>query len=236
MNDPNHEPTETTHESAETATPPPSKRRFFGKKGGIHRLPLLITVCAMLGTVGSVVGLGGVLAWQEPVAEMPTIRLPDAPAGDEEAWQKLETVLEKVPETYEAVLKESRPAITALAGTNLVSSVALLFGALAARARRPWGARSLRTGLVLSQAYAVLALAVQAWVQYGLWTGHRGLFAPLAAEGGTASTLAFAMLVAQIGSVGVTLLLGLGQLGFYAWGLSLLGRPGAAEALAPEAS
>lgn len=206
----------------------------------LRRLPLMLMLCGVLGAMGVAVGSSGLLSWREPIPELPAISLPDAPPGEEAAWVRIQEAIDRVPDTYHEVLRERRPAVTALAATNLVSSGVLLIGAFAARLRRPWSIRSLRAGISLSQAYSILALFVQTWVQVGLLAGQRALFEPLAAEGGTTQTMAVTMIAAQIGVIAVTAFLALAQLGFFVWAGRMLRRPGAAEAIgstgSPQAS
>lgn len=197
----------------------------------LRRLPLMLMLCGVLGAMGVAVGSSGLLSWREPIPDLPAISLPDAPAGEEAAWARIQEAIDRVPDTYREVLGQRRPAVTALAATNLVSSGVLLIGALAARLRRPWSIRSLRAGISLSQAYSILALIVQSWVQIGLLAGQRVLFEPLAAEGGTASTMAVTLMAAQMGVIAITALLALTQLAFFVWAGRMLRRPGAAEAI-----
>ncbi|HEY0839777.1 MAG TPA: hypothetical protein VGD74_06290 [Vulgatibacter sp.] len=197
----------------------------------LRRLPLMLMLCGLLGAMGVAVGSSGLLSWREPIPELPAIALPDPPPGEEAAWARIQEAIDRVPDTYHEVLKQRRPAVTALAATNLVSSGVLLIGVFAARLRRPWSVRSLRAGISLSQAYAILALAVQCWVQIGLLAGQRAVFEPLAAEGGTTATMAVTLMAAQMGVIVVTAVLALAQLGFFVWAGRMLRRPGAAEAL-----
>lgn len=202
-------------------------------KHPLRRLPLLITLCSVLGVAGAVSGFSGLASWREPVPELPGINLPKAPEGEEEAWAKVQAAISELPERYGEVLRERRAATTALAGTNLIASAVLLFGAFAARARRPWAPKSLRTGLSLSQAYAVLALVVQGWIQIDLFNHARELFQPLAAAGGLEATMATSLIVAQIGTVALTAFWAAGQLAFYVWTAAVLRRPGALELITP---
>ncbi len=204
-------------------------------KNPLRRLSLMLTLSAVLGTMGTAVGASALMSWREPIPELPAVALPAAPEGEEAAWEKIQAVIDEIPATYTQVLQDRRPAVTALAATNLFASLALFIGAIGARSRRRWGLRGLRSGLVLSQGYAILALGVQSWVQLGLLAGNRTLFAPLAAEGGSVAAMALTMMTAQVGTVAVTALLALAQLAFYLWAAALLRRPGAAELLAPPA-
>lgn len=201
----------------------------------LRRLPLVLIICSVLGLAGAVMGIGSLATWREPIPEVQGIELPEAPKGEEAAWARLEEVTAQLPAIYAETLRERRPAVTALAGTNLVASSALLFGAFAAWARRPWSARSLRTGLSLSQAYALLALLVNGWVQLAVLERVRSVVAPLAEAGGQIAIVASSVVGAHLGALAFTVLWALGQLAFYLWGSAYLRRPGVAEAIAPPA-
>jgi len=200
----------------------------------LRRLPLMLMLCGVLGVMGVAFGASGLLSWREPIPELPALTLPEAPSGEEAAWGHIQEAIDRVPDVYREVMRERRPAVTALAATNLVASGMLLVGSLSARLRRPGAMRSLRAGLTLSQAYAVLSLVVQTWVQVGLLSGQRLLFAPVAAMGGMAETMAVTLTAAQVMVVILTAALALAQLGFFVWAGRLLRRPGAAEAIAGE--
>jgi len=200
-------------------------------KHPLRHLPAAIALCAVFGLIGTFMGISGLSSWREPIPDLNAISLPDAPEGEEEAWAALEEVVAKIPAEYDEVLRERRPAVTALAGTNLISSVALTIGAFAAFLRRRWSVRALRTGLSLAQAYTILALGVQGWIQGELFQRTRALFQPLAEAGGLQTTMATAIVAAQIGTIALTAFWLLAQLAFYLWTAALLRRPGAAELL-----
>ena len=197
------------------------------------RTALVLAICAALGATGLTLGLAGVLSWDEPVPEMQTFRLPDAPEGEEAAWERVEEAWNRLPSLQVEVLRRRRPALGALAAANVLASGALLWGALAARMRRRNGLSSLRTGLVLSQAWAVLATGVHVWVQLEVLSLQRPALQPLIEEGGSVAGMAQLALAAQLAAVGITAALTLGQLAFYIWAHVWSGRPAVREALAP---
>lgn len=198
-----------------------------------RRLPLVLALCGALGATGTIFGLGGLAAWNEPLPELPALQLPPAPPGDEAAWARVEEAWQHLPSLQLDVLRARRPALNALAAVNFVSSLALLYGTLAARLRRPRGLASLRSGLVLSQAYAALATAVQTWVQVGVLTAQRPVLLPLLQEGGTVRSVALLALVAQVGAVALTGAAMVAQLIFYVWAARYFRRESVQKALAP---
>ena len=200
----------------------------------LRRLPLMLMLCGVLGALGLAFGASGLLSWREPIPTFPSPSLPAAPAGEEAAWVLIQEAIDRVPALYQQVMQAHRPALTALAATNFVASGVLLAGTLAARLRR--GARALRAGLSLSQAYAVLAVVVQTWVQLDLLHGQRSIYAPLAAGGGTAGLMATTFTAAQVFAVALTAAVALAQLGFFVWAARLLRRPGAVEAISDPAA
>ncbi|HWV38696.1 MAG TPA: hypothetical protein VN033_09510 [Vulgatibacter sp.] len=197
----------------------------------LRRLPLMLMICGFLGVMGVAFGASGLMSWREPIPEMPVPTLPAAPPGEEAAWEQIQAAIDQVPEVYREVMQERRPAVTALAAANLVASAVLLVGSLSARLRRPSALRTLRAGLTLSQAYAVLSLVVQTWVQLGLLGGQRILLAAVAAQGGMARAMAVTLTAGQVAVVILTAVAALAQLAFFVWASRLLRRPGVAEAI-----
>ena len=199
------------------------------------RVTLVLAICAARGATGFSLGLAGVLSWNEPIPEMQALELPLPPEGEEEAWKRVEEAYQALPDVQGQVLRSQRPALNALSGVNLVASGMLLYGALVARMRRPGGLSSLRTGLVLSQAYAFLATLVQTWVQLSVLEQQRPVLMPLLQEEGTVRSVALLAIVAQMGAVAITAAITLLQLLFYWWVHRWTRRPAVQEALSPPA-
>jgi hypothetical protein len=197
------------------------------------RVTLVLSICAALGATGLSLGLAGVLAWNEPLAETAMPALPEPPPGDEAAWAQVEEAYRILPGVQMEVLRERRPALHALSAVNFVASAALLFGALAARLRRRGGIAALRTGLVLSQAWAVIATVVQTWVQVAVLERLHPVLEPLLEAEGMVRNMALTALGAQGLAIALTAGVTLIQLVFFVWAHRWTRRPAVQEALAP---
>jgi len=196
------------------------------------RVTLVLALCMALGATGFSLGLAGVLSWNEPFPEMGSLQFAASP-DEAEAWRRVEAIYR---EAHAAALRQHRPAINALAGVDLISSGALLYGAILAWMRSRKGLAALRTGLVLSQAYAFLAALVHTRVQLGVLDGLRPALAPLLQEGGPVAAAARTMQEAQAGAVALAPAIPLLQLAFYWWAHRWSRRQAVREALAPLAS
>lgn len=202
------------------------------------RTALVLAICAALGATGFTLGLAGALAAADPVipaGDPPAIPLPPAPPGEEAAWEALDTAWRRMPAVQAEKLRDRAAALGALAAVNVVASGVLLFGAIAARLRRARGLAALRTGLALSQGYALLAAIVQTAVQVEITAAQREVLAPLARLGGTAAAMAHGAWLTWIAVVGTTALVALVQLGFFFWAQRWTRRPEVQAALSPPA-
>lgn len=177
----------------------------------------------ILGAFGSCRGIAEVSTWREPVE----VNLPKLPILQEEGadWEKLETAWTELQRAQTEAYRERRPASNALAVVNLISSLVLMSGAMAAGARSARGLSALRAGLSLSQAYVILGLAVGTWLQLGLVQPAQEILTPLRLLGGAAGQAAMVSLAAHWVGIPIAALGMLAQLGFYLWMQRYLRRP-----------
>ncbi len=198
------------------------------------RITLVLGICAVLGAIGFSLGLGMVLSWREPIPEagLPAF-FPEAPPGEEAAWEEIKAIFERLGRVQEEVMRRARPVLNALGAVNVVASAGLFAGALAARLRTASGLQLLRTGLVLSQAYAFLAVLVHGWVQLQLYGAYRTGFAEQLQQTGTVREFALAALVSHVLVAMLWAGFFLAQLVFYGWAHRWTKRPAVQAALAP---
>lgn len=197
----------------------------------LARIPLVLAICVGLGATGTLLGLSTVLSWGEPLPPPPELILPPAQPGLEEIWARAQHVFAAVPAVAQSLLAAHRPRLTALAVVNLLSSAALLLGAFLARQRAPAGHAILATGLVLSQAYAVLKLGVKTWFEVDMLGRLGPLVGPLLDEGGDAASIGATFLGFQALTVGLVAAVALLELGFYVYAARYFHRPEVAALL-----
>jgi hypothetical protein len=161
-------------------------------------------------------------AHDEPVRiSLPAI----SPPGEEvEGWERFETAWKELEEAQTEAYRQRRPATNALAGVNLVSSLVLLFGAMGTGARLRSALPALRTGLVLSQGYVLLGLAVGTWLQLDLVEVAGQILQPLRAMEGPVGRTAGLSLFAYWMGIPLAAAAMLGQFIFFVWVQRLLQR------------
>lgn len=197
------------------------------------RLPLLLGLCMFLGLTGSCAGFIGVSGWKEPVRfEVPALPEPQEAA---EGWEEFEAAWAQLGDNQTEAFAAHRPAVSALAAVNWLSSAFLFAGAWAAWLRSPRGPSLLHSGLVLSQAYALLGLGVGAWTRFAMLAAARSLLGPYMTMPGTTGTTAWVALAGYAGRILVSLVGMAAQFVFYWWMRRYLQRPEVSAALAPPA-
>src|SRR5690606_10733091 len=199
------------------------------EKTPLAKLPFALTLCMVLGSIGSCRGLAEVATWNEPRSiPLPALALPaDADETSKQlagAWTELQ---EAQTETY----GERRPAMSALAVVSLASSLVLLAGALATAARLRRGLSTLQSGIALSQAYVLIAIVVATWVQLGLVDNARRILGPLRQIDHAVAMKASELLGAFWFSIPLTVLGMVLQFFFYLWVSGLLKHPEIRSAL-----
>lgn len=199
------------------------------------RIGLVLALCAALGALGFSLGLSGLLAWNQPIPEKQVPEPPAPPPGMEEDWAPIRALYEQLPAVNEQVFLTTRPAVTALAGVNFLSSAALFFGALASRMRSSRGLSYLRTGLVLSQAYAFLAVVVNVWVDVEVLGALQPTLQPLLEQEGPVRAAAVVFVFSLMSWFAVVVGIALAQLVFYVWAHRWTRRPEVVRVLAPAA-
>lgn len=193
------------------------------RKNPLAKLPLALSLCMVLGSVGSCRGLAEVSTWNEPIPlPLPAVAIPED--ADEE-WQKLASAWEELKEAQTATYRARRPAMSALAVVNLASSLVLLFGALTTAARLRRGISTLQSGIALSQAYVLLGIAVGTWVQLGLAETAQSVLGPLRSLDHAVAMKATEMVGAFWFSIPLTVLGMVAQFLFYVWVNGLLKKP-----------
>lgn len=172
--------------------------------------------------------------WDEPIAlPLPALALPEEPDAQ---WEELAGAWDELKELQTEAYQARRPAMSALAVVNLASSLVLLLGALVTAGRFRRGLSALQSGLVLSQAYVLLGIAVGTWVQLGLAETAQSVLGPLRQLDHAVAMKATELVGAFWFSIPLTVIGMVLQFLFYLWVSGLLRKPEIQAALAPPQS
>lgn len=201
------------------------------KKSPLAKLPLALSLCMMLGSIGSCRSMAELATWKEPVSiPLPALSLPKDPDPE---WEKLAGAWSELKEAQTETYRARRPALGALAVVNLLSSLVLLFGALATAGRFRRGLSALQSGVILSQAYVLLGIAVGIFVQLGLLETAQAVLGPIRQLDHAVAMKATELIGAFWFSIPLTVLGLVLQFLFYLWVNRLMRKPEIQAALSP---